>query len=524
MVLYSVVSTYQLLSAMIHRENHYPREEAVLMIASTLCEKFPEYQSLKNFFADIAVFPLMPVPEDLLTRHANDEFFRRFFKEWNRDIRSFEKIYVGAAHYHFGVYLCSQKIPFCMFEDAAGVFSAPDVLMNTDRRLAPTRSRMARDYRLYTGENPVIVTRVGNRFAQVEGYQATNFEHQDVIESFESLPPERQTAVRRFFVKQDLFHVPEHSTVVLTQHFANLKMLTFEGQVTIYQYLADYFLPGRTLVIKPHPDDLLYYSSLFPDATVINVKFPSELLPVLFDNRPAEIATVSSTAVGSLKRYFTRCLDMTPAFERDFRMTPRYDAALRFLASLGASVPCGLGVNQEIVNGLWSVIIGAEAERPVYTLSDRTRWMVVNETEDDGYAALSALPEDGCAVFINQSGENGFLKTASAAGCTLTPMRLTKTFLRQNDVYTDPSPDILWVAAKTAGPLRAAEQFSWQRTLPYSGLKTEVSPMSEQEREILALRGNVKALETRLEAMIQRNKRLEKQLTEQQQHKEGHQK
>ena len=70
MVLYSVVSTYQLLSAMIHRENHYPREEAVLMIASTLCEKFPEYQSLKNFFADIAVFPLMPVPEDLLTRHV----------------------------------------------------------------------------------------------------------------------------------------------------------------------------------------------------------------------------------------------------------------------------------------------------------------------------------------------------------------------------------------------------------------------------------------------------------------------
>ncbi|HPR77044.1 MAG TPA: hypothetical protein PLR69_00465, partial [Candidatus Limiplasma sp.] len=90
-------------------------------------------------------------------------------------------------------------------------------------------------------------------------------------------------------------------------------------------------------------------------------------------------------------------------------------------------------------------------------------------------------------------------------------------------VYTDPSPDILWVAAKTAGPLRAAQQFSWQRILPYSGLKTEVSPMTEQEREILALRGNVKALETRLEAMIQQNKQLEKQLAEQQR-KEGHQK
>ena len=294
--------------------------------------------------------------------------------------------------------------------------------------------------------------------------------------------------------------------------------------MTIYQYLADYFLPGRTLVIKPHPDDLLYYSSLFPDAVVINVKFPSELLPVLFDHRPAEIATVSSTAVGSLKRYFSHCLDMTPAFERDFWMTPRYDMALRFLRSLGAEAPCGIGVNPVMTDRLWSTIAGEEAASPVYHLSGDTRWMIVNETGDDGFAALSALPEDGCAVLINQSGRCDFLQTAATAGCQLTPMRLSKIFLRQKDVYTDPAPEILWVASRSDKWIQAARQFTWRRTLPYSGMRTEVSPLTEQERELLALRGNVKALETRLEAMILRNRELEKQLAEQKQDREGHQK
>ena len=103
-------------------------------------------------------------------------------------------------------------------------------------------------------------------------------------------------------------------------------------------------------------------------------------------------------------------------------------------------------------------------------------------------------------------------------------MRLTKTFLRQKDVYTDPAPEILWVASRSDKWIQAARQFTWRRTLPYSGMKTEVSPLTEQERELLALRGNVKALETRLEAMILRNRELEKQLAEQKQDREGHQK
>ena len=42
---------------------------------------------------------------------------------------------------------------------------------------------------------------------------------------------------------------------------------------------VDYFLPGKNLVIKPHPDDLMYYSQIFPDAQIIREKFPSEFIP-----------------------------------------------------------------------------------------------------------------------------------------------------------------------------------------------------------------------------------------------------
>jgi hypothetical protein len=511
MILYSVVSTYQLLNAMVQKERVHAGDRATLMIASTLCTKFPNYEQLKALFDDVWVYRLSPVSDKSSGVKNIARYFGGFFHKHHADPAHFEKIYVAGAHYHLSIYLLHKQISFVMMEDAAGVFSYPEVLMQLDARLAPRRSAMARERGLYTGENPALAGRFGNRLAQKDGFDETNFEHQDVIESFAALAPEQQQKIRAFFVPEDLLHVPEDATVVLTQHFANLKMLTFEGQVTIYQYLVDYFLPGRTLVIKPHPDDMLYYGKLFPKARVIREKFPSELLPVLFDHKPSEIATVSSTALSTLKRYFPCNLDMRCTYEQDFPMTHRYDAALRFLQAAGADCVCCLGANREIVDQLWPQIAGESAKASHAQESDITgRYLLVNRTDDGGEAALRAVRGGGCAVFIDQAGTCAHFLTEVAEDAAITPLVIRKTALRKDDMYTSLEDETIWVAGDEA----TARAFRYERILESSGVKVGVFPLNDQEREIQVLKGRLKATETSLLAMIRANKELEKQLSE----------
>ena len=60
------------------------------------------------------------------------------------------------------------------------------------------------------------------------------------------------------------------------------------------------------MLIKPHPDDILYYDSLFPEAEIIRERFPSELLPLAFRELPGTVCTVSSTGINLIRRNFQK--------------------------------------------------------------------------------------------------------------------------------------------------------------------------------------------------------------------------
>ena len=167
-------------------------------------------------------------------------------------------------------------------------------------------------------------------------------------------PPERmQKEVR------GVFDVPElegeaDAVLLLTQQFANLGQLSLEGQISIYRHLFDYYLRGRKVLIKPHPDDILYYDRLFPEAEIIRERFPSELLPLAFRELPGTVCTVSSTGINLIRREFSEEIVFHAEYERTYRYDALYDMALRLAGDIGAKEIRTLGVNQAQLQNLES--------------------------------------------------------------------------------------------------------------------------------------------------------------------------
>ena len=104
------------------------------------------------------------------------------------------------------------------------------------------------------------------------------------------------------------FHKPRLWTkaeaILLTQHFANLNMMSEEEQIRSYKLLRVNVLQDVPLIIKKHPDDFLNYRKIFPDAECIKEIFPAELLPYVFWHKPTSIYTFDSTSCENLGNHF----------------------------------------------------------------------------------------------------------------------------------------------------------------------------------------------------------------------------
>ena len=101
------------------------------------------------------------------------------------------------------------------------------------------------------------------------------------------------------------FTVSINSCLLLTQHFANLNIISWSQQKEIYSIIIDYFTDNNTqLIIKTHPADVMDYENIFKKALIIRDSLPSELLPFLFKVLPNSIITVSSTAINLIGEFF----------------------------------------------------------------------------------------------------------------------------------------------------------------------------------------------------------------------------
>ncbi len=311
-VLYHAVSSYQLLEVLLHRLLCRPRDRAVLILPDFIVNKYPQYRRFasRRFFDEVILFPYLHIPHHNEEQVAADAA-RACRERLSRPLSAFSDVYVAGAHFYFSLCLLREQVPFYFFEDAAGMLSRADELYRNLHATYPLHADIARKYGLFDGTAPCVRGVYCLKRAQTVDVSSAFYRDFSVEEALERLDPDRRKALIRLFLRRRI-HTRAQG-VLLTQHFANLGILSEEQQRTLYEGLRDGPLRGIPLIVKPHPDDTLDYASLFPEADIIRAVFPSELLPYVFRKKPPELYTFSSTGSENLRRHFIiRQLGRTP--------------------------------------------------------------------------------------------------------------------------------------------------------------------------------------------------------------------
>jgi len=102
------------------------------------------------------------------------------------------------------------------------------------------------------------------------------------------------------YIKNLLDGIGKQASLLLTQPLYNDKITSYETMVRFYKDMVKEYAEGR-LVIKPHPRDKVDYTTIFPDAVIINNNnLPAELLGYISNVCFKKAITWNSTSINNI--------------------------------------------------------------------------------------------------------------------------------------------------------------------------------------------------------------------------------
>lgn len=425
----------------------------------------------------------------------------------NFSLRNFDKIDIYGAQYFFSQYVIKNKINFIFHEEGTGLLSEVVILENIVKELDPSQWKYAKAHGMFDGEHELVSKIICNMTAQEDGYSNDKAEHFDVVEALIRFDSKTQKEIMNIFTDTQIVPSFDSDVVFLTQHFTGLKILSFEEQVSIYQVVFDYFYAEKKVLIKPHPEDVMYYRKLFPDYPVIRERFPSEFLPLIFDQKPKEIATITSTGIRGLSTHFEEQTDFDTAFEKNFSSTHKYYVALAMLCP-SANKLCYSGCNPKLVKNLSyhsdlefssSLVISCPQtieilENCVYLIDDYDF-----EKRQDLINLMKSLPESSSILFLNSDKNYSFYAYEEKHLWNfILPIVIQKKRLKEVENYHCCKDDIFYLYSKNEEVRKMANEFSCEKNLEHSGISLHIEELTGDKLKIKALEGILAATEKRL--------------------------
>ena len=514
MILYQALSTYQILECIEHRQIYHSEDQCGLLLGTYIVEKFPNYKYLECFFERVYLFEFggIAAKEDTLLPKIEDEFE----KTVGCTLEEIEKFYIAGIHTYLQVLMLHKGVSFEMFEDGSGALSRPWVLANIHQGKDPVRYEILNKYGLYTHDSSLIEKKWCDFHAQLPDFHDDKAVDFNVLHSFEKLNEETQKKVLTIFGVEEKIDVNGVDMLVLTQQFSNLGQLSFEDHVLIYQNLFDYYLKDCRIAIKTHPDDIMYYSILFPEAKIVNETFPSELIPFVFRELPSRIGTVTSTGINLIADYFDSVLRFNEQYEVTFKNNAIYYIALSLIQYLGVTSLSAVNVNEVQLGNL----IEFNREFSNMRISE-AEFAVVGEMDcsDVGYKEVIRRYQEGeikAVLFLNTG--NGYVWETEewAVWDELIPIgiRKTRNVDFDNEYYDTEGEFVLYFMSHDKEMRDKVKEYNTEVTLKNTGTTISVQTYSEQEMEIRMLRGKLEATERRLLEYIENEKKLKARIAD----------
>ncbi|MDQ0197479.1 hypothetical protein [Neobacillus ginsengisoli] len=493
MILYHVVTTYQLLHCIIYKELFHKEQVCYILLSDFTNENYPQIKQTEgHFFDKIFVFN----PNEFFNDTENNIIYNtnkavgKYLNENNINLQEFSEIIVGSSKSYFGIYLVENRINFTFMEEVSGLIRRPEIVEGID--------------------------------ANFEGYNDTNLKHFDLIESIGKLDSSFIDKVLVFLGIDQKIKIDENSTILLTQHFSNLRIMSFEEHKKIYQLVVDYFVPETRLVIKPHPDDLMFYDVLFPQATVIKKKFPSELLPFVFTEKPQTIMTITSTSINNLMGHFENCIKFSTDFERYFNITHKYYCAVKIISEFIEDYEIyEMNSDKLLLENLLN-ISGNQFGRSINNVNNLSQIpyksiIIIDDFNRDILpepkeicSFLKSVDRESIVIFINSYKEYLFYDNPNKEIFeSIVPVEI----LHHSTVdETDQYSKTFFVYSKRKDIRNMINQQKFEKTLKNSNEVIKVEAMSEEQIRIKILEGILEATEKRLEHYIKMESELREKL------------
>jgi len=504
MVLYHIMSTYQLLECIEHKLLVHKEEKAILLLNQVRINNLEDPSLLHEIFEHFFVFKV-----DITNKNNKENLGKveKVFKSTVKlSIEDFTEIYIAGIHTPLSAYLISKGIKFSMFEDGLGALSRPWILGDLNKNaMSEPYFEFLNQYGLFEPNNlgsNILKRKYCNVKSQIDTYEDELMENFDVITKFKELTSKEREFVLELFNCPKLSETKKKSVLLLTQQLSALRQLSFEDQVNLYQLICDYFFEGYHLIIKPHPDDYLYYPLLFPNAKIVKGKFPAELFPFLFTNQPDVLATVSSTGVGLIKDYFSKNIFFDEIFEQNFNCLHRYFSALDFIEKMEIKSIEGNGIQRCIIDNYYTL----KSKDNLLNKQNKDKVVLVDDY-DTKNIDFDYLREQKMVIFLNSKKEYVFYdyyQKAFFESCI--PIVITKRKLNEDSFLPD-EEEVIFVYCKENDMKNRVKAFRKNETkLEYSGLSVEIENLTDDQLRIKVLEGILEATEKRLLTYIENEK------------------
>ena len=411
-------------------------------------------------------------------------------------LTDFESICVTGAQFPFARFCLRMGMSFSFLEEADGRFLHPEGLERSVRESDPQMYAEAKALGLFDASQPLI----DKIYADVpeDGWQgAPRVVRFDVSEEIAKLPAETLEALRGLFAEGEgarrASPAADHVLLLITQHFANLKMMTMEEQKRLYLNTVDYYLGAEeALFVKPHPDDLMYYEELFPDAVVYPANLLIELLTELKAFQHARILAVNSTAVHAFPE--AEILSFSSDYLKTFQDLPMYAAVRAICKAIceQKALPfCSFGADHDIFRN----------------------WGMQEKETTKGITFLCKMPDDihlleNSPVVISPFWNQALQDIRQEQNCRMLVKRVMVSSAQGETLYQKK----LFLLLKDDALCEAVASIEKTCELKYSKETFQMENLSEKDIEIAALKGMIESLERRLKVVIKENDELREEI------------
>ena len=518
-MVYYALTTYHVLCCVLHKMAVHPQEPATLLLSDIHRNSvaFARRYEQSGIFDRVVVLPELSVldhqrylerkhlPVKLILR-ACCRRMEELLKAQQVSLKG-QELYLCPDHFPFGWYVIKNRMPYHCFEEGSGVLSDREFALHNMKR-NKTQYQLCFDLGCF-GDNEYAIEVLADVGKQKPGYTNPKMKDFSVDRILSEMEPERRQVVLDFFGMGEPLSLRENSVLLLTQHMANLGLMTLEEQHRLYQLFADYLFPaGSHLVIKPHPDDIAgNYRRIFPGSEVLPFAMPSELMRYGVKGRFQKAAAAYSTSVRSMGYLCDETLCFDSRILTDWKYIPEYDCTVRFLQEIGAKSAVTNGDE-----GLLTELSSMAGDKIAFThqehLDTSAEYVVISDLEEENPDPLERARE-----------MESYLKAANAKAVVFCQEREQFSFFtgENQPVFAHIRPITLkmgdqqrqiFVYTKEKAIMEKAEQFHQQKELPYTGVTVDMKGISTSEAEkIRVLEGVLAATEKRLNDYIQAGKK-----------------